>query len=486
MGYAMGSILLSLSLAAIVFGWRGRRVGDTPHCRRCRFDLTGLFPSQARCPECGNELRAGRAVVLGDRRRRWVLLTVGLILALGSVGLGVAAKRQLLTTARLVAMFDNDTLISWSLKRPGHWLHDEANVELKDRIQAGKLSATEQQSLLDLIVQRLAVNRGPAFAYARHRLMDLNISRATSSAVQSQLCEYVIERWSDPNLLWLNEWGYAFDHRFGGVPSLPWTSEAAKRLFEQDGIPTLRLLPAGGVQPGELFIVTTSALRRQPKLTHAANDVRIFELPSGVVPVMTENVMAQGRMRHAVTLWWQPVVVAHAPTREGKYLMRVTQGPYNRPEIVHSDTATLNVSTSVPSAADLPIDAWLARRTVPVTMQVQFNRNWDRFTEILTVEFLIAAEPGNLTATGRLIAVRSGGTRQVLDTFAILPRETIDGIDQMPRFAIDLDSEYIETGSPWKVYLAFDTVLLPDGRSHEGPEPLMVELPADLVPAWGL
>ncbi|QYK47648.1 MAG: hypothetical protein KF838_12750 [Phycisphaeraceae bacterium] len=105
----IGGILL------IRAGLRGRRVNDHPICRRCRFDLVGLgaasvadTPDTAlesgatkyqptshpdRCPECGTELtgntrRARRAVINGERRKRWRLFALGLVLLLSGLTTG--------------------------------------------------------------------------------------------------------------------------------------------------------------------------------------------------------------------------------------------------------------------------------------------------------------------------------------------------------------------------------------------------------------
>src|SRR5437762_1185999 len=80
-----------MGTACLLAGLRGRRIDDHPVCRRCRFDLIGVYPSSAamaRCPECGADLGHRRAVRIGQRRRRKlaVSLGVGLLLAVSGVG----------------------------------------------------------------------------------------------------------------------------------------------------------------------------------------------------------------------------------------------------------------------------------------------------------------------------------------------------------------------------------------------------------------
>jgi hypothetical protein len=62
-------------------GLRVLRRGETPHCRRCDYALTGLA-SPERCPECGAVLGAKRAVAHGERYRRRGLAWAGVALLL--------------------------------------------------------------------------------------------------------------------------------------------------------------------------------------------------------------------------------------------------------------------------------------------------------------------------------------------------------------------------------------------------------------------
>lgn len=73
-------IVLLAALAGVVLFWlgvRGRRLNTHPACRRCGFDLLGVFPGGANCPECGAPLGARRAVRAGVRQRQRSLMTIG-------------------------------------------------------------------------------------------------------------------------------------------------------------------------------------------------------------------------------------------------------------------------------------------------------------------------------------------------------------------------------------------------------------------------
>ncbi len=88
----VGIALLVLGGVLLVLAVRGGRLGTTPHCRRCGYNLTGLTANA--CPECGGVCDA-RGVVWGTRRRsRPALLSALIVLALGGSLGGVAAYVQ--------------------------------------------------------------------------------------------------------------------------------------------------------------------------------------------------------------------------------------------------------------------------------------------------------------------------------------------------------------------------------------------------------
>ncbi len=70
-------LALAIGLALAVIGWRGRKIDDHPVCRKCRFDLAGVYPANKTCPECGRDLAGERSVRIGNRRKRRLPLGVG-------------------------------------------------------------------------------------------------------------------------------------------------------------------------------------------------------------------------------------------------------------------------------------------------------------------------------------------------------------------------------------------------------------------------
>jgi ribosomal protein L37E len=120
-------------------GRRGRIVGDHPYCRRCGFDLFGKPAESVRCAECGAWLQGRRAIRIGQRAPRGVLIWMGLFFLIPSL-LGVGAL--------VVAVLQGPRAASW---KPAPWLalevtsdrgdlRDAAISELSARITGHRIS----------------------------------------------------------------------------------------------------------------------------------------------------------------------------------------------------------------------------------------------------------------------------------------------------------------------------------------------------------
>lgn len=84
----------------LVCGLRGRRVNDHPICRRCRFDLAGVYPVAGVCPECGRNLNAPKAIQKGARRKRKVLLIIGILSVMVSLTFAGLVASQMFRSTR--------------------------------------------------------------------------------------------------------------------------------------------------------------------------------------------------------------------------------------------------------------------------------------------------------------------------------------------------------------------------------------------------
>ena len=73
---------LGIGIGLLAWGWRGRAIDDHPLCRKCRYDLTTVYPDRPACPECGADTTVDGAVRFGHRRKRSAPLWVGVVLIL--------------------------------------------------------------------------------------------------------------------------------------------------------------------------------------------------------------------------------------------------------------------------------------------------------------------------------------------------------------------------------------------------------------------
>ena len=74
-------VIVIVGTLLLIRGLRGRRVGDTPYCPKCGYDLTGL--TSHRCPECGRDFTPD-TILRGRRHRRPGSVILGtLLLAIG-------------------------------------------------------------------------------------------------------------------------------------------------------------------------------------------------------------------------------------------------------------------------------------------------------------------------------------------------------------------------------------------------------------------
>ena len=169
-----------LGSALMVLGLRGRRVDDHPICRKCRFDLVGLYPGVGVCPECGTRVRAvaddassrrvRKAIRVGNRRRRRAPIVAG-------------AVTLLVSTTLLVAQL---TRVDWDSLKPFPVLTAEL------RLAVNAKNTVRADELLSEILNRVQTKRLDAA-----RLMPL-----VRTALDLQ---------ADQNAPWTQAWGDLID-----------------------------------------------------------------------------------------------------------------------------------------------------------------------------------------------------------------------------------------------------------------------------------
>ena len=141
--------LLITGLLVLRFGRWPKRKGDSPHCRKCDYNLTGL--GDGNCPECGNAFTLATAN-RGDRKRNPALIWAGsAMISIALVFASITAYRKAMT-------------VNWYHYRPYSWVRDDlahakdpstaykAFLELNQRQTAAKLSPAEIEQFDDAIV----------------------------------------------------------------------------------------------------------------------------------------------------------------------------------------------------------------------------------------------------------------------------------------------------------------------------------------------
>ncbi len=131
-----------VGLLLIVIGWRGRRVSDTPVCGDCGFDLSSVLPDGVTCPECGGGLKRAKGVKHGLRKKRPVVLTLGIVLA--GFPLALAASVALGSAVGVDWSAHKPVwLLSWEAEQGGATAIDALARELVRRDTAGTLTGAD-------------------------------------------------------------------------------------------------------------------------------------------------------------------------------------------------------------------------------------------------------------------------------------------------------------------------------------------------------
>ena len=135
-----GALILALAFiiaGTILFamGFRGRKLNDHPHCRKCRFDLSGVYPAKVQCPECGSVLDQPKRIRTGYRDRNRRLMAVGTAPLLLGVALAVTTAWTSGSNLNWNTILPTRVLV-W---RAEHLPDQAVLIELRSRRVAGRL-----------------------------------------------------------------------------------------------------------------------------------------------------------------------------------------------------------------------------------------------------------------------------------------------------------------------------------------------------------
>lgn len=141
-----------LGVVLVVLGWRGKRINRVPTCRDCGFDLSRVLPEGMTCPECGAGLRRAKGVRIGQRRRRPVMVGVGLMLAFLP---GVLLAALVAGSAAGVdwAKHEPVWMLAWQAERGDQGDIDALARELERRDLASTLSKADVERAGEAIVK---------------------------------------------------------------------------------------------------------------------------------------------------------------------------------------------------------------------------------------------------------------------------------------------------------------------------------------------
>jgi hypothetical protein len=145
-----GLTTLALGVWLLRRGWWPKRTGDTPHCRKCDYIVTGN--SSGVCPECGSPLFTS-TVILGERRPYFS--TRGVLLCFLSAAQLATAHSGVLDRVdwyRHRPFF----LVMGDLKSPQREIWNRAWIEIQRRRDAGDLSSRQENALVARAMSSLA------------------------------------------------------------------------------------------------------------------------------------------------------------------------------------------------------------------------------------------------------------------------------------------------------------------------------------------
>lgn len=174
------SALFTIGVVLFVRGWLGRRVGETPVCAACGYELPSREPGLP-CPEC-----ASTAQKIGVRQRRWRLFAAGaVIMLIGGLGGGWSVANRIApgTLAALKPVW----LLRAELRTAGPG-SPQAAAELERRRSAKLLTQSQIQAVADAL---LTIQSNPNAGWFNDYPTFLLGASASGDLSQSQMAQMV-------------------------------------------------------------------------------------------------------------------------------------------------------------------------------------------------------------------------------------------------------------------------------------------------------
>lgn len=187
------ALLLAASLLAR-YAFFGRRVGDTPFCRKCRYNLTGVTidDAGARCPECGIDVTV-RTPLRGSRPSRPAARIATTFIALLTIGVFGLAFSQAAGRIKPIQYLPESWLIARVERGVGLQASD-AFTELLRRQALWPLSPKTIARLIEAeLKEQAAASKpmSPGQGFTARMLEDLTTRIAAGEASEAQIKRFV-------------------------------------------------------------------------------------------------------------------------------------------------------------------------------------------------------------------------------------------------------------------------------------------------------
>lgn len=137
-------IFLAIYFVVIFLGLRRKRIDDHPVCRKCRYDLTGTPEPRRTCPECGRDISYPKAILIGNRRRRPVMLTLAAAMTMLPI-VWIAINLSVPNIHSYKPLW----LLRFEARQVDLPVCEQALREISRRASRGSLTAVDLSGLLD-------------------------------------------------------------------------------------------------------------------------------------------------------------------------------------------------------------------------------------------------------------------------------------------------------------------------------------------------
>ncbi|MCL4199488.1 MAG: hypothetical protein KJZ69_18495 [Phycisphaerales bacterium] len=347
--------LAGLGLALFWRGWRGRRIDNHPWCRKCRFDLKGVWPGAPRCPECGIDLERIDAVELGQRERRPVWAVAGaVLLLLCTVWLGLGVWR-------FVAPID------WTTYKPDWWL---------DRESRSADAGTAERALKELNAR---IGRGEV-----------------SGARVAGLVRHALDLQADESAAWLEGWGDIVIYAWGkGALTNQQALDFAQRALTialEPALPVVRQWEITSLAPS-VTLQRTGAADLTLRLAPTAAAIGATELP--IDPKETIELRVRRRGIAGSRSLQAPVIV-----EPGEYEIEVSWSVSLAPRTGTANAAVWDIHLAAPIKVIAP-----AEGAAELVMDQQTDEALRACIDVQAVGLRWSEAPSGRSASSRVVVV---------------------------------------------------------------------------------